>query len=149
MKTAAFTESAGQQLAEAVIAAALALPLVFAVGGLRNSRLSRAAAELQKIDWSSVPNGWRQPAQIPDPPVAAFRPSQVQESKAESSSSEALRPTQKERHSAQASVPKSPAHDGAQTPAAAAGSAAPARQDMPPVQGGIPSTATPQTRTEF
>ncbi len=149
MKSAAFPESAGQQLAEVILTAALALPMVLAVGGLRNSRLIRGAAALQTIDWSSSPNTSRQGVQTLAPPVAAFGPSEAPGTKSESRLSEARGEIQKNRIAAQVAVPKSSTGDGAQTPAVAPERAAPMRQVMPPVQRGISSEATPQRGTEF
>jgi len=134
MKSAAISESAGQQLAEAVLAAALTLPLVFAFAVLNSSRWFRGAASLQKIDWSSLPNTSRQAVQTLDSPVAAFGPSQAPETKAESRSSEGRREIQTNRNSAQVAVPKSSTGDSAQTAVVAAGRAAPTRCGPPPVQ---------------
>ena len=47
MKSAAFTESAGQQFAEAVIAATLTLPLVFAFAVLNGSQWVRGVASVE------------------------------------------------------------------------------------------------------
>lgn len=55
MQSAAFPETAGQQFAEAVLAAALALPLVFAVSELRNSRLLRESVPPRAADSTSTP----------------------------------------------------------------------------------------------
>ena len=130
-----------EQLAEAVLAAALALPLAFAVGGLKNSRLIRGAASLQTIEWSSSPNSTRQPAQTLDPHMPAFGLRRTPEAKVESRLSDGRGETQKNRDSAGVNVPKSPADDGAQTAAHSAGRPAPTRLDPRP---GIPPEATPQ-----
>ncbi len=120
MHSTAFSASAGEQLAEAVLAAALALPLAFAVGGLKSSRLIRRAAPQQTIEWSSAPNSLRQPLQTLDPPMPALGLRRTAETKAESRSSEARGEIQKNRIAAGVAVPISRAGDGAQTDSIAA-----------------------------
>lgn len=145
MKSAAFSESAGQQLAEAVLAAALALPLVFAVGGLKNSRLIRGAAWLQTIEWSSSLNSPRQAPQVSATATQVDGLKRIRETKSKSGLGEGREEIQRIRNSAGVAVAKSPADRGAQAAAVAAKRAVPTR----PVPRGIPSEATPQRGTEF
>jgi len=75
MKSAVPSKPAGQQLAEAVLATALTVPLVFAVGELRDSRLLRDAVPHQSAEMSPALQSARPPklAVASPPPILARR----------------------------------------------------------------------------
>lgn len=149
MKSAAFSESAGQQLAEAVLAAALALPLVFAVGGLKNSRLIKGAASLQTIEWSSSFDSPRQTPQVSATATQVDGLKRVRETKSKSGLGEGRVEIQRIRNSAGVGVTTTAVDDGIHTAVAPARSAALTRQDPRPVRRVIPPEAAPQRGTEF
>lgn len=76
MNTVLRSNSAGEQVAEAVLAAALALPLIFAAAELRDSRLLRDAAPAsRRAESSPALHSTRQPklTVASSPPILARR----------------------------------------------------------------------------